>query len=318
MVLPVLVFLAIVLACAGAYSFLTDLFKRDRGLIGRRLDDEFRMQLREEAKKSPLFKDLAKVASELLPDGAGKPSIRERYQLILDQSGVKITLRKLLMLAAILALVLGGAGGLWRKSFLIGGALALIGVILPFLYVHWKRRTKIAKLLSQLPDAFDLMARVIRVGQTPVQAMHAVAEEFDQPIAAEFAFCNEQHNLGLPANIVLRGLGQRNGVLEIHIFVIAMLIQQQTGGGLAGMMENLAAVVRERIALRDKVKTLTAEGRMQALILMALPPFMLVVMLFVNRSYAMMLFEYPSLLVAGLVSMGLGALWIRKIVNFEV
>ena len=80
----------------------------------------------------------------------------------------------------------------------------------------------------------------------------------------------------------------------------------------------LAAVVRDRIALRDKVKTLTAEGRMQAVILMALPPFMLVVMLVVNRNYAMTLFEYPSLLMAGLGSMGLGALWIRKIVNFEV
>jgi tight adherence protein B len=148
--------------------------------------------------------------------------------------------------------------------------------------------------------------------------MHAVAEEFDRPIAVEFAFSYEQQNLGLPASVVLRDLAKRNGVLEIHIFVIALLIQQQTGGSLADMMESLATVVRDRIALRDKVRTLTAEGRMQALILMALPPFMLVVMLIINRNYAMTLFEYPSLLVAGLVSMGLGALWIRKIVNFEV
>jgi tight adherence protein B len=107
-------------------------------------------------------------------------------------------------------------------------------------------------------------------------------------------------------------------VLELHIFVIAMLIQQQTGGSLATMMESLAAVVRDRIALHDKVKTLTAEGRMQAVVLMALPPFMLVVMLVINHNYAMTLFQYPILLVAGLGSMGLGALWIRKIVNFEV
>jgi tight adherence protein B len=84
------------------------------------------------------------------------------------------------------------------------------------------------------------------------------------------------------------------------------------------MMECLAAVVRERIALREKVKVLTAEGRMQAVILMALPPLMLVAMLLINRKYAMTLFEYPWLLVAGLMSMALGALWIRKIVNFEV
>src|SRR5579862_7082617 len=121
------------------------------------------------------------------------------------------------------------------------------------------------------------MARVIRVGQTPARAMHAVAEEFERPIAAEFAYCYEQQNLGLPSSIVLRDLAHRNGVLELHIFVVAMLIQQQTGGSLAEMMENLATVVRDRIILRSKVKTLTAEGRMQALVLMALPPFMLVV-----------------------------------------
>jgi len=317
-VLPVLIFLAIVLAFASAYSILADLFMRDRGLIHRRLDDEFRSQLREQAKKSNIFKDLAKVASELPAEAGATPSIRQYCQLVLDQSGVKITLRQLLIVAITLALVLGGVGGLLRKSVWVGLVLALIGLGLPILYVHWKRRTRMAKLLSQLPDAFDLMARVIRVGQTPMRAMHAVAEEFDRPLAAEFAFCNEQQNLGLPAHVVLRSLAQRNGVLELHIFVIAMLIQQQTGGSLAGMMESLAGVVRERIALRDKVKTLTAEGRMQALILMALPPFMLVVMLIVNRNYAMALFDYPSLLLAGLVSMGLGALWIRKIVNFEV
>lgn len=148
--------------------------------------------------------------------------------------------------------------------------------------------------------------------------MHAVAEQFDEPIATEFGLCYEQQNLGLPASVVLRDLAKRNEVLELHIFVIAMLIQQQTGGSLARMMESLAAVVRDRIALRDKVKTLTAEGRMQAVVLMALPPFMLVVMLIINRNYAMTLFEFPSLLLGGLVSMGLGALWIRKIVNFEV
>jgi tight adherence protein B len=318
LVLSVLVFLAIVLAFASVYSIVTDLYKRDRALIGRRLDDEFRGQLREQAKKSTLFKDLAKVAAELPKDGASKQSIGERCQLWLDQSGVRMTLRQLAMTIATLMLVLGGAGGLLRKSLLVGAILAVVGASLPVLYVHWKRRTKIAKLLSQLPDAFDLMARVIRVGQTPARAMNAVADEFDRPIAAEFAFCNEQQNLGLPSSIVLRGLAQRNGVLELHIFVIAMLIQQQTGGSLAGMMESLATVVRERISLRDKVKTLTAEGRMQALVLMALPPLMLGIMLVVNRNYAMTLFDYPSLLFAGLVSMGLGALWIRKIVNFEV
>ncbi len=318
MLLYALVFLACVFMFAGMYSVVADVYLRDRGIIKQRLNDEFRGQLREQAKKSPVFKDLAKLAAQLPNEAGAKPSIRERCQLMLDQSGLKITLGRLLLIAAVLGLLLGGAGGLIRKSALVGSILCVIGVTLPFGYVELKRRGRISKLLSQLPDAFDLIARVIQVGQTPARAMHAVAEQFDEPIATEFGLCYEQQNLGLPASVVLRDLAKRNEVLELHIFVIAMLIQQQTGGSLARMMESLAAVVRDRIALRDKVKTLTAEGRMQAVVLMALPPFMLVVMLIINRNYAMTLFEFPSLLLGGLVSMGLGALWIRKIVNFEV
>jgi tight adherence protein B len=318
MLLPLLAFLAIVTAFAGVYSFLADVYLRDRGLVRQRLDDEFRVQLRERAKKSTLFKDLAKVATDLPKQAGSKAGFRQRCQLMLDQSGVKITLQRLLMVALAVGLVLGGLAGLWRRSFVIGAVVAVVGVILPFIYIYWKRHAKIEKLLAQLPDAFDLMARVIRVGQTPARALHAVAEEFDQPISAEFGYCYEQQNLGLPSSIVLRDLAHRNGVLELHIFVIAMLIQQQTGGSLAEMMENLSTVVRDRITLRGKVKTLTAEGRMQALVLMALPPFMLGALLVINRSYAMTLFDYPILLVAALGSMGLGALWIRKIVNFEV
>ncbi len=318
LVLYALVFLACLLVFASVYSVLADVYLRDKGVIRQRLDEEFRGQLREQLKKSPVFKDLAKLGAELSSNADAKPSVRQRCQLWLEQSGTKLSFVQLFLIAAILGAILGGAGGLVRKSLLVGSILFVIGVTVPFLYIYVKRGARIAKLQSQLPDAFDLIARVIQVGQTPARAMHAVAEQFDAPISAEFAMCYEQQNLGLPASIVLRDLARRNGVLELHIFVIAMLIQQQTGGSLAGMMESLAAVVRERIALRDKVKTLTAEGRMQAVILMALPPLMLVAMLVVNRKYAMTLFEYPSLLVAGIVSMGVGALWIRKIVNFEV
>jgi len=316
--LPVLIFVAIVVAFAGVYSFLTDLYFRDRSLVRRRLDAEFRVQLRERAKKSTLFKDLSQLAAQLPKEAGSKARIRQWCQTMLDQSGVKITLQRLLIIAAASGVVLGGLGGLVRQSLLIGTILAVLGVCLPFAYVYWRRHAKTEKLLAQLPEAFDLMARMIRVGQTPARAMHAVAEEFEPPIAAEFAYCYEQQNLGLPSSIVLRDLAQRNGVLEIHIFVTAMLIQQQTGGGLAAMMENLATIVRERITLRGKVKTLTAEGRMQALVLMVLPPFMLGVMLVVNRSYAMTLFDHPNLILLGLGAMALGAFWIRKIVNFEV
>ncbi|HVW36776.1 MAG TPA: type II secretion system F family protein, partial [Pirellulales bacterium] len=110
---------------------------------------------------------------------------------------------------------------------------------------------------------------------------------------------------------------QRTGLIELNIFVVAVIVQRQVGGNLSEILEKLADVVRERYRIRGVIRGLTAEGRLQALILMALPPLLLALMLIVNREYAQLLLERPILLVGMGVFMGLGALWIRKIVNFD-
>jgi tight adherence protein B len=149
------------------------------------------------------------------------------------------------------------------------------------------------------------------------QSLQAVADEFDPPISAEFAYCYEQQNLGLSPELSLRDLARRTGVLEVKIFVLALLVQQQTGGNLAEVLENLASVIRDRFRIGGKVRALTAEGRLQAIILLALPPAMFVLILFLNRDYGQVLLQHPSLLIGMSVSELFGALWIRKIVNFD-
>src|SRR5215831_2903505 len=106
------------------------------------------------------------------------------------------------------------------------------------------------------------------------QALQAVADEFDTPISTEFAYCYEQQNLGLSPEVAMRDLARRTGLLEIKIFVLALLVQQQTGGNLAELLEKLADIVRERFRMRAKIKALTAEGRLQAIILLALVPLL--------------------------------------------
>ena len=127
------------------------------------------------------------------------------------------------------------------------------------------------------------MARVIRAGQTMSQALLAVADEFPPPIAGEFSYCYEQQNLGLSPETAFRDLARRTGLLEIKIFVLALLVQQQTGGNLAELLDKLSAIIRERYRIRGQIKTLTAEGRMQAMVLLALPPGMFLLMLVMNR-----------------------------------
>nr|WP_303652708.1 type II secretion system F family protein [Paludisphaera mucosa] len=161
------------------------------------------------------------------------------------------------------------------------------------------------------------MARVVRAGQSLGQAVLGVAQEFPQPISTEFAYCYEQQNLGLSPEVTFRELTRRTGIVELKIFVLAVLVQQQTGGNLAEMLTKLAAVVRDRYRIRGAIQTLTAEGRMQGWILAAMPPLMIVILLFMNYKYAVVLFDHPNVLAVSFGAEVLGILWIRKIVNFD-
>ena len=147
--------------------------------------------------------------------------------------------------------------------------------------------------------------------------MNAVAEEFKPPISSEFAYCYEQQNLGLAPEIAFRDLAQRTGILEIKIFVLAVLVHRQSGGNLAELFDKLSYIVRERFRIRGEIQSLTAEGRMQALILLILPLAIWAALFVINRAYALKLLEHPSLIIGMLIAMGVGAFWIRKIVNFD-
>jgi tight adherence protein B len=314
--LTFLTFIAAVSACAGVYSIVSDLYLRDRSRVSQRVDDEFRKRLRARAQKSMLFKDLRALTPDLGAEDQ-RPSLRQRFEAMVEQSGLDLTPQKLLLITVGTSLALGLFGGLFRQNVLAAAVGAILGALIPLMYVNGKRNARIEKLLSQLPDAFDLMSRVVRAGQTMSQGLLAVSDEFAPPIAGEFAFCYEQQNLGLAPETAMRELARRCGLVELKIFVLAMLVQQQTGGNLAELLDKLAHIIRERYKMRGKIKALTAEGRVQAMVLLGLPPFMFLIMMVMNRTYASVLLEYPSLIWATLISETIGGLWIRKIVNFD-
>jgi tight adherence protein B len=315
--LTLLTFLAVVTACAGVYSIVSDLYLRDRTRVSQRVDEEFRKRARARAQRSMLFKDLRALSAELGGEEEGPPTLGQRFESMVEQSGLDLTPSRLLTIVLGGAVGLGLLGALVRQNVLAAAVGAALGAAAPLWYVNMKRNARLEKLLSQLPDSFDLMSRVIRAGQTMSQALQAVADEFAPPVAAEFAFCYEQQNLGLAPETALRELARRTGLVELKIFVLALLVQQQTGGNLAELLDKLAHIIRERYIMRGKIKALTAEGRFQAMILLGLPPLMFVLMMTMNRSYAGVLLENPALIWATVVSEALGGLWIRKIVNFD-
>jgi tight adherence protein B len=316
--LTILTFLAAALAVVGLYSLLSDLFLRDRSRVSQRLDEEFRRSQREQIRKSALFKeDFGRLAAEAGTEDEARPGLRRRFEALVEQSGLNLTPDRLLLSMAVAGLGCGALAGLLRHSVLVAAAGGLAGAAVPFLYVRAKRKARLEKLLRQLPDAFDLMSRVIRAGQAMAQAIQAVADEFDQPIAGEFAYCYEQQNLGLPPEVALRDLARRSGLLEVKIFVLALLVQQQSGGNLAEMLDKLSHVVRERFRIRAKIKAVTAEGRAQAVLLLAMPIALMFIFIALSDIYAQALGKYPNMIVAMLVAEAVGAVWIRRIVNFD-
>lgn len=321
--LPLLTFLVATLSVAAGYTVVTELLRRDARRTRRRLESEFPKP--GDRPPTTLFKTLDQIqlgeagrlgAAHTAPIPAAI-GLRQRLQTLLDQSGLMLTLRQLLGLTLLAAVGAGSLGvpllGPWLSI-----PLVFLGAAAPLVYVRWRRDGRRRLFQTQLPGAFDLMARVLRAGQSVPQAFQAVADTFDQPIAGEFAQCQEQQNLGMLPELTLRDLARRTGVLEARIFVMAMLIQQQTGGNLSEVLERLAGLMRERVRIRSHIRALTAEGRLQAVVLLVLPPLMLVVMRFINRRYADILFDHWGLLAAMSVSMAVGALWIRKIVNFDI
>jgi tight adherence protein B len=316
--LPMLTFLAVAMGVTAVFSLLSDMFSRDRNRVQDRLDVEFHNKQREKVKRSLLFKEADPFLVEL-QEGAQVPrrSWSDWLQSILDQSGLDLTQKGFLTYCGSAAAGCGLLTGLLFRNVLFGLIAALLGAMIPLFVVNTKRNARLEALRLQLSDAFDLMARILRAGQSMPLAMQAVASEFASPIAEEFAYCSEQQNLGLATEISMRDLARRTGLVEMNIFVVAVLVQRQVGGNLSEILEKLASVVRQRYQTRGMIRTLTAEGRMQAGVLMALPPLLFVAMLIVNHDYAMVLVHQPILIGGMLFFMALGGLWIRKIVNFD-
>ena len=312
-----LAFIAGFLMIFGINLSIADVLATNRKRVRKRLEEEFQLRQRERASSSMEYRKMHELASDGLAEAGGDPTLPQRLLRFVEESGVRIRPIQLVAMSTLAAAAAVVLLGLLADRWILAALAVPLAAGLPVLYVSIMRIRRLDKLLSQLPDAFDLMSRTLRAGQTMSQALQAVADEFSAPIAEEFGYCYDQQNLGLSPEAALRDLANRSGLLELKIFVLAVMIHRQTGGNFAELLEKLATVIRDRYRIRGVIKALTADGRLQAVILLALPPAMLVMLSLVNRPYVMTLFEYPMLLVGMFVSMSIGGLWMKRIINFD-
>lgn len=311
-------FAAAALFCVAVYLAWGDILGIQRDWFTRRLGDETAEEKRQRLGATmPAFKDLGKLPTNPFDDDSVPQTWYEQFQAAISQADLPLTPEAVLIRSALLGLSLGGLVWMGTSSVLAALMVALVAASFPVLHVVAKRHHRLERMRFQLPDVFELMARVIRAGQTTSQAMLAVTEEFAEPVKGEFLTCYQQQNMGLPAEAALRDMARRTGLLEVRMFVVATIVQWQTGGNLSEALEELSQVIRDRFRIRSLIRTITAEGRFQAGVLLALPAFLFFMIAFLNWDYAKVLLDHPNVLLMGLVAEFLGAIWIRRIINFD-
>jgi tight adherence protein B len=240
---------------------------------------------------------------------------------LLVQSGLNWSVASFLgltLVAMVVALVAGVLLNLYWPFILLG--MAAVGT-LPFFYVLNARNKRIQTIEGQLPDALELMSRALRAGHSFPSSLEMVADEAPNPIAGEFKTTFDEVNYGIPMQDALMNMTTRIASPDMRYFVIAVLIQRETGGNLAELLDNLAALMRERFKLLGHIRVLSAEGKLSAWILTLLPFALATTIHFVHPKFLAVLWNDPvglKMIYMAAMLMGLGIIWMRYIIKIRV
>jgi tight adherence protein B len=264
--------------------------------------------------RDPMKESTDSLFDSLLPK---LPSLTKLFQ----QANFKMDPAKFWLLTAACGIGAAFIPALLRLPFYVPILTGLIASTGPILYVMYLRGKRLSKFATQLGEALELVARALRAGHSVAAAMQSVAEEMPDPIASEFGRVYEEQNLGVSLDVALRNLGERIPNLDLKFFVTAVCIQRQTGGDLAEILDKIGYVIRERFKIMGMVQALTGEGRISGVVLIGLPFFLLMIMMYLSPKYVSLLWTDPRgrmMSGMGCLSMLIGAVVIRKIVNIKI
>jgi tight adherence protein B len=270
----------------------------------------------------------AKEASILLQPLGDRPSIAEIFlerfgnvSLLFEQADTNLTVAKLSIISAVMA-VLGSAIALIvRIHPVLIPLVAIVMGTVPLMWVLFRRKRRLKAFAAQLPDALEMLSRSLRAGQSMAFGFNLVASEMPPPVSKEFGRVFEEQNLGVPMDSSLNAMAERIPNLDLKFFVTAMILQRQTGGDLAEILDKIGNLIRERFRIWGMIQSLTGEGRLSGVVLLALPFVLFVAVYQLNPEYLMKLFTDPmgtKMLAVAVIMQVLGALLIRKIVNIKV
>jgi tight adherence protein B len=326
-VLVLLVFVAVTAAVVGISMLMSgkSQVKREKAIQNRLQEVSGGPVVSEEGAaaeggKTLLLKEIVgpmpnmdRVATEAL-----KGSGVERW---LQQSGTAMTISAVILITVLFGALAAIAVFMFTHLWWAAAVAFVVGLAIQPMILKHKRSKRIYKFEEHFPEALDLLSRAVRAGHAFSAGMKMVADELGDPVGPEFRKSFDEQNYGLPLKESLNGLAERIPILDVKFFATAVLIQRETGGNLAEILDNLAHVVRERFKIRRQVRVHTAHGRFTGYVLMALPAFLAVALMFINPEHMKLLFEEQigQMMIVGCIFMqACGFIWIKQIVKIEV
>ncbi len=314
-----LVFVVVSLAVFAALS-LFDLREAQARVLRDRLSD-----VQKPAEKTK--PDLALLRDEVLSRIPAFDTWLRRSERVSDlqkmlaQGNVDVRAGNFLMLCVVSALIFGAIAAVAGGNLMFAWAGVLLGFFMPYAYAAHMRTKRFQKFEEKFPEAIDTLARAVRAGHAFTTALEMIANEVSEPVAGEFRQLYEEQKFGLPVRDALLNLADRIPLVDVKFFVTAVMLQRETGGNLAEILDNLSYVIRERFKILRQVRVHTAQGRLTMVLLMALPPMIVVIMLILNPGFIRPLFTDPighALIVGGITLQTVGYFVIRRIIRIQV
>jgi tight adherence protein B len=312
------VFLGVSLLMAGVYQLLI------RPMITRHQINRRMHKGRNQAlHQVQILKSVQEMEGSLLQAAAGRLgalSKLENLQRNLLQADIYWRPGRFLGLVALAALLGFGLSSLKLGIYPALGVGALFGYV-PFLLVRLKKNYKTRVIEKQMPEAMELLARSLRAGHALPSSIDLAGKEVPNPLGAEMKTVYEEQRLGLSIAAALKRMGERVASQDLQYFVTAVMLQTETGGNLAEVMENIGYLIRERLKLKGKIQALTAEGRLSAIVLALLPFIVFLALTVMSRKYVDTLFSEPAgiyLMGGGILSILAGIIWMRRIIKIDV
>jgi tight adherence protein B len=319
--IAVLVFVVVSLGGFVIFSLLDERKSRARVLRDR-------LASAQETGESKPLEDVALLRDEMLSEIPVLDSILRRsdrvsaLQKLLSQAALKIRAGNFLILClgsgVVLSTIVYIAS---NKAFIFAWVGFLLGCFVPYSYASYSRSKRFSEFEELFPQAIDTLARAVRAGHAFTTALEMISDEISEPVATEFRKLFEEQKFGLPVREALTNLVDRVPLVDVKFFVTAVMLQRETGGNLAEILDNLSYVIRERFKILRQVRVYTAQGRLTMLLLMGMPPIIVMGMYFMNPSFIKPLFNDPighAMLVIGIALQTVGYFVIRKIIRIQV